>query len=96
MDAGADVYIYENSPLHFKAFIVDDTMFSIGSANFNKRSLELSDEANLLFYDKKSFDIMKRSLEEIKKNLRQVPYEEALEYKSAEYRWYHSLMKYTG
>ena len=96
MDAGADVYIYENSPLHFKAFIIDEKMFSIGSANFNKRSLELSDEANIMFYDETSFNVMKRSLDEIKKNIRQVTYEEALEYRSAEYRWYHRLMKYTG
>ena len=96
IDAGADVYIYENSPLHYKAFIIDNRFFSIGSANFNKRSLELSDEANILFYDKKSFYIMNRSLDEIRKNLRHVTYEEALRYKSREYRWWHRMMKYTG
>ncbi len=96
MDAGADVFIYENSPLHFKAFIVDDKFFSVGSANFNKRSLELSDEANIMFFDRKSFYIMNRSLDEIRKNLRHVSYEEALKYKTSEYRWWHRLMKYAG
>ncbi len=96
IDIGADVFIYENSPLHFKAFIIDDKLFSIGSANFNKRSLELSDEANIMFYDKKSFYILNRSLKEIRKSLRHVSYEEALLYKTAEYRWWHRMMKYTG
>lgn len=96
MDAGADVFIYENSPLHFKAFIIDDKLFSMGSANFNKRSLELSNEANILFKDKKSFYIMNRSLEEIRENLRLVPYDEALLYKTREYKRWHRIMKYTG
>lgn len=96
IEAGADVFIYENSPLHFKAFIVDDKMFSIGSANFNKRSLELSDEANILFYDKRSYYILNRSLKEIRKNLRHVSYEESLKYKTLEYKGWHRTMKYTG
>lgn len=97
IDAGVNVWIYERkSPLHCKAFIVDDRIFSIGSANFNKRSMELSNEVNLIFYDEESFHILNRCFLEVKKYLRKVSPEEALKYRTRKYRFWHRMMKYTG
>jgi cardiolipin synthase len=98
IDVGADVWIYDykESPLHFKAYIIDDRFFSIGSSNFNKRSMELSAEVNILFSDRKSFDILYRSLDEIKRNLRKVTSEEAMEYRSLEYKRWHLIMQNAG
>ena len=97
LEAGVNVWIYEKeSPLHCKAFIVDNKIFSVGSANFNKRSLELSNEVNLIFYDEKSFSILNKCLLEIKKHLRKVSPEEALKYRTGKYRFWHRIMKYGG
>ncbi len=98
IDAGADVWIYSfvDSALHFKVYIIDDKIFSIGSSNFNKRSMELAAEADLLFSDRKSFDILCRSLNEIKKSLRRVTPEEAAEYRSWKYRKWNWLMQNAG
>lgn len=49
----ADVAIYEYQPtfLHKKLMIIDDSMASIGSANFDERSFRVNDEANLNVFD---------------------------------------------
>lgn len=49
----AEVAIYEYQPtfLHKKLMIVDDSMASIGSSNFDERSFRLNDEANLNVFD---------------------------------------------
>lgn len=98
LEVGADVWIYsyKESPLHFKAYVIDDRFFSIGSSNLNKRSLELSSEVNLLFSDRKSFDILYRSIDEIKRNLRKVTSEEAENYRSLEYKRWYLLMQNAG
>jgi len=98
IEAGAEVWIYsyKESPLHLKAFVIDDKYFSIGSANFNKRSFKLSAEANLIFSDPKSFEVLSRSLDKIKKNIRKVSPAEAEEYRGIEYKRWHLIMQNTG
>jgi cardiolipin synthase A/B len=45
--AGVKIYEYEPTMYHCKMMIVDDVWVSVGSANFDNRSFQLNDEANL-------------------------------------------------
>ena len=45
--AGVKLYEYEPTMVHVKLMIVDDLFVSVGSANFDNRSIRLNDEANL-------------------------------------------------
>jgi cardiolipin synthase len=47
LQAGIRIFEYEPTMLHVKLLIVDDEFVSIGSGNFDNRSLRLNDEANL-------------------------------------------------
>lgn len=48
---GAKVYTYENGFVHAKNLIIDGEYASVGSANFDYRSLQLCFEANVVVYD---------------------------------------------
>ncbi len=47
LKAGIRIYEYQPGMTHVKQMIVDGTFVSVGSANFDLRSLRLNDEANL-------------------------------------------------
>ncbi len=47
IEAGIKIYEYEPTMVHVKLFIVDGTFVSVGSGNFDNRSIRLNDEANL-------------------------------------------------
>lgn len=47
LEAGAEIYEYQPARFHCKYMIVDDCWSSVGSANFDNRSLRLNEEANL-------------------------------------------------
>lgn len=49
--AGIKVYLYEPGMLHSKVMIIDDSLVTAGSTNFDFRSMENNFEANLLIYD---------------------------------------------
>jgi cardiolipin synthase len=52
LDAGIKIYEYEPTMVHVKLMIVDDTFVSVGSGNFDNRSIRLNDEANLDVLDR--------------------------------------------
>jgi len=54
------VYLYQGGFLHTKSMVIDDSMLSIGSANMDTRSFELSFETNAFIYDKESAGIARR------------------------------------
>ena len=78
LEAGIKIYEYEPTMVHVKLMIVDDTFVSVGSGNFDNRSIRLNDEANLDVLDRqfageqiRFFDMDKRhshevTLEEVK------------------------------
>ncbi|HEY8132261.1 MAG TPA: phospholipase D-like domain-containing protein, partial [Thermoanaerobaculia bacterium] len=45
---GIEIYEYQPTMMHTKAFIADGAISIVGSANFDNRSLELNDELNVL------------------------------------------------
>jgi cardiolipin synthase len=51
LEAGVHLYEYQPTMLHSKLLIADGLFVSIGSANFDNRSLHLNDEANLNVLD---------------------------------------------
>jgi cardiolipin synthase A/B len=70
--AGIKIYEYQPTMLHVKLLIVDDIFVSVGSGNFDNRSLRLNDEANLDVLDRdfaakrtQLFEIDKRQAREV-------------------------------
>jgi cardiolipin synthase A/B len=51
LEAGAEMYEYLPTMYHCKIMIVDEHFVSVGSTNFDPRSFELNDEANLNIFD---------------------------------------------
>ena len=51
LKAGARFYEYQPARLHCKYIVVDDCWASVGSANFDNRSLSINEEANLNVLD---------------------------------------------
>jgi cardiolipin synthase len=49
--AGARIYEWQPSTLHAKTFVIDGVWCSIGSMNFDNRSLALNDESTLMVLD---------------------------------------------
>jgi cardiolipin synthase len=52
LEAGVKIYRYTKGFIHAKMFLLDDICTSIGTANLDYRSLELSYEVNAFIYDK--------------------------------------------
>lgn len=48
--AGAEVYVYQPTMLHTKLLVIDTAFVSVGSTNFDIRSIRLNDEASLNVY----------------------------------------------
>jgi cardiolipin synthase len=51
--AGVHIYEYETTTLHSKTFVVDGIWSSVGTMNFDNRSLALNDEVTLMVLDSK-------------------------------------------
>jgi len=51
LSAGVRIYEYEAATLHAKTFVVDGNWSSVGTMNFDNRSLALNDEVTLMVLD---------------------------------------------
>jgi cardiolipin synthase len=51
LQAGAEISEYQPTMYHCKVMIVDGLLVSVGSTNFDDRSFQMNDEANLNIYD---------------------------------------------
>ncbi len=51
MNMGGEVYIYDKGFMHAKTILIDDEIFSVGTANFDIRSFRLNFEVNAFVYD---------------------------------------------
>ncbi|WP_300877558.1 phospholipase D-like domain-containing protein [uncultured Duncaniella sp.] len=61
--AGIKVYLYDAGMLHAKVLIVDDDFSTLGSTNFDFRSLEHNFEENLVMYAPGANRVLARSFE---------------------------------
>jgi len=48
--AGAEIHVYQPTMLHTKLLVIDTEFVSVGSTNFDMRSIRLNDEASLNIY----------------------------------------------
>jgi cardiolipin synthase len=64
LDGGIQLHEYAPALLHTKMMIIDTIWATVGSTNFDNRSMAMNDELNVIFYDQ---PIAKR-LEEIFSN----------------------------
>jgi cardiolipin synthase len=51
LEGGVRIFWYQPAMIHAKAFVVDGCWSSIGTMNFDNRSLAFNDESNLLVFD---------------------------------------------
>jgi len=51
LDGGVRIFWYQPAMIHAKAFVVDGCWCSVGTMNFDNRSLAFNDESNLLVLD---------------------------------------------
>src|SRR5688572_1845537 len=53
LGSGVRVYEWQPTTLHAKTFVVDGEWLTVGSMNFDNRSMALNDEATLMMLDRK-------------------------------------------
>ena len=61
LNAGAEVYIYQNGFLHAKTIVVDGKIASVGTANIDVRSFRLNFEVNAFIYDENTTGSLARA-----------------------------------
>jgi cardiolipin synthase A/B len=52
LQAGAEIHVYQPTMLHTKLLVIDTEFVSVGSTNFDMRSIRLNDEASLNIYSR--------------------------------------------
>ncbi|TDL32969.1 cardiolipin synthase [Jeotgalibacillus sp. S-D1] len=68
LDAGAAIYQYQNGFYHAKVVLIDKKICDIGTTNFDRRSLLINDEINVVTHD---HTIINRVVTSIEKDLQQ-------------------------
>lgn len=63
MDAGVKIYQYASGMMHAKVLIIDDDFASVGTANFDNRSMFLNFEVNCLMYSTDAVRILEEAFE---------------------------------
>lgn len=63
LDEGVDIRTYETSMMHAKVITVDGHIATVGSTNFNRRSMQHDEEANVVIVDESVVSILDEHLE---------------------------------
>ena len=63
LDEGVDIRTYETSMMHAKVITVDGHIATVGSTNFNQRSMQHDEEANVVIVDENVVSILDEHLE---------------------------------
>lgn len=75
--AGVQIYQYQKGFMHAKMISIDGTVCSIGTTNFDNRSLKLNYEVNAVFYDEATARALERQIARDLEDSRQVHLEDA-------------------
>ncbi|HEX6644369.1 MAG TPA: cardiolipin synthase [Gemmatimonadales bacterium] len=75
LEAGVRIYEFQPTMYHCKVMIVDEQWVSVGSTNFDNRSFQLNDEANLNVLDREFAAAQARVFEEDLKRSREITLE---------------------
>jgi cardiolipin synthase len=67
LEAGVRIFTYEQGFIHSKVLLVDDVCASVGTANFDIRSLEINYEVNAFIYD---HDVVEELARDFKQDLK--------------------------
>lgn len=96
--AGARVWMYESetTPLHYKCALVDDRMAFIGSSNINYRSFHLSRELNVVFDDPASVGAVRKVIESLRPQCREISDQEAQTYRKLPFALWWLIMQAAG
>jgi cardiolipin synthase A/B len=90
LEAGVEIYEYQPTLYHCKLMIVDGLWVTVGSTNFDPRSFNLNDEANVNYYDadfaQRQIGIFQEDLE----HSRQITLQEWKDRPLAEKFWEHA------
>jgi len=76
LQAGAEISEYQPTMYHCKVMIVDGLLVSVGSTNFDDRSFQMNDEANLNIYDANFARTQAAVFEADLKKARRITYEQ--------------------
>jgi len=79
LQAGAEISEYQPTMYHCKVMIVDGLLVSVGSTNFDDRSFQMNDEANLNIYDARFARQQTAIFEQDLKKARRITYEQWLD-----------------
>lgn len=63
LDEGVDIRTYETSMMHAKVITVDGHIATVGSTNFNQRSMQHDEEANVVIVDEDVVAVLDEHLE---------------------------------
>ena len=74
--SGGKVYLYNKGFIHSKVVIIDDKIFSTGSANMDLRSFMLNFEINAFIYDKEVIKVVTEDFFEDMKNSEELKHED--------------------
>lgn len=99
LEAGARVSIYDSphaSLLHTKLITADESVVSIGSANYNYRSEHLSREISLVFDDSRVYQQVRPFIEQVLLDTREVDEQEAARYRDIDHWLTHLMMQLGG
>ncbi len=64
MDAGVQIWRYDDGFMHQKVLVVDDTIASVGTTNLDNRSCRLNFEVTAMFFDKRATGPVSKMLED--------------------------------
>ena len=64
LDAGVDIRTYEVSMMHAKVMTVDGRIATVGSTNFNRRSMQHDEEANVVLVDEAVVGVLDRHFDD--------------------------------
>jgi cardiolipin synthase len=72
LESGVQIYEYKHTMMHNKTMVVDGIYSTIGSINFDTRSMDRNEEESIAVYDRAFAEKMEEMFQEDKKNCKEI------------------------